>query len=197
MLLSSYILLSHIAHNTQILFTINIQLAFVEIESEKRVSSIYSHIYYFWYSSLSKFLYGIITLPCEEPPLTFLMVQVCWQWLLSLLFVWRSFKFCLYFRRIFSLDIDFEADKQFLCYFKYVIPSLLVHVVSYKKSSVINSFFYIMYLFSLANVKVFFVSLVIMIHFCVVLFGSIRLKIHWASWNSEFIVFIKIIKKWL
>lgn len=52
-----------------------------------------------------------------------------------------------------------------------------------------------MYLFSLANVKLFFVSPVIMIHFCVVLFESIRLKIHWASWNSEFTIFINIEKK--
>ena len=53
---------------------------------------------------------------------------------------WRKFSFI-------TLKISFQY--------------LLVHVVSYKKSSVITFFFYIMCLSSLANFKLFFVSLVL------------------------------------
>lgn len=71
-----------------ILFLFNPSVIFQRIQ-EKKIGSlyIYPHDWYFWYSP--PFLWiqlspNVTSLKPEEPPLIFLVLQIFWQWILSI-----------------------------------------------------------------------------------------------------------------
>ena len=88
-----------------ILFLFNPSVIFQRIQ-EKKIGSlyIYPHDWYFWDSP--PFLWiqlstNVTSLKLEESPLIFLVLQICWQWILPAFLGLKLSLFCLHFKRYF------------------------------------------------------------------------------------------------